>query len=636
MSTGALLTLSYFAWLLGQPRGLFEFGYAPFGPDPLPYAPMRGFTYEQLWGHFARALLLGPGLLLLSVGWSRLRWPTPTLARRGALVAASVLCLLGTAACMLLSLRGRAIVDDELVYRMQSTFLREGHLAARLGDITPPDVFTIATRLGYTGKYLPGEPIVQMLGLAFGIPALLHLPLLALTLFAWRKALALRFGTETADHATIALALSPTVLFTSATGLSEATSLCCVAVAALGYEWARARAPVAGALLAALGIGFGMATRPQTLLPVGAVLGPALLLVLARRRERLALAAFGVALAVFGVGLGAYNTALGGSPLKLPWFLQCGQEHFGFGRVWTTERFEHTPWTALENLGVVLIRMNAWWLGAPCSLAVLVFWFGLPALYRTWNVWYGVGLAIVAFEFFYYSPGMSDTGSLYHYELVLPGSLVAARVFEYARARWSHFTAAAITVHLVLGTLAFDIEQAARMNRLVDAIHADSDRALAQLRSPAIVFHERRASESRATGWVFDSFPERNRGKSDRVVTFPNLPAPLRAEVLAAYPARSCWYYRRDPDTERAELWRCEDARTLMDRTLGADEGRPLWIRPTAYFKTDFDPFEAARRGHLRDDHGERIPLCCALTQGKRLGVPLRESLFSRCVADHR
>jgi hypothetical protein len=150
------------------------------------------------------------------------------------------------------------------------------------------------------------------------------------------------------------------------------------------------------------------------------------------------------------------------------------------------------------------------------------------------------------------------------------------------------------------------------------------------------LFHELRASESRPTGWVFDSFPERNRGKSDAVVTFPNLPAPLRAQVLAAYPWRSCWYYRRDPNTERPELRHCEDARELMDRTFGADEERPLWLRPTAYLKTDFDPFEAARRGHLRDALGQRIPLCCALAQGKRLGVPLRESLFSRCIVDHR
>ena len=636
LGAGTLLALAYFAWLSSEPRGLFEFGYAPFGPYPLPYSPMRGFTYEQLWGHVARVLLLGPALLLLSVGWSRLGWAIPRFERRRVLFGASAVCLGATTWCMLAILRGRAIVDDELVYRMQATFLSEGHLAARLGEITPPDVFTVATRLGYTGKYLPGEPIVQIPGLGLGVPALMHVPLLALTLFAWRKALRLRLGAQTADHATIVLALSPTVIFTSATGLSEATSLCCVALAVLGYEWARAQRGLEGALLAALSIGFGMATRPQTMLPAGAVLAPAMAWVLVKGRAWQAIVVFGLGLAVCALGVGAYDLALGGSPLELPWFLQCGQEHYGFGRVWATEHFEHTPWTALENLGVVLVRMNAWWLGLPCSLAVLIVWFRLPVQYRTWHLSYGVGLAIVAFEFFYYSPGMSDTGSLYHYELVLPGSLVAARVYEYARANWSRFAAAAVALHLTLGTLTFDIEQGSRVHRLVEAIHADSDRALSQIHGPAILFHEGRGSESRPTGWIFDSFPARNRGQHDAVVTFPNLPAGLRAQVLAAYPGRSCWYYRRDPDTERAELRTCEAASKLMDRTFGADEGRPLWIRPTAYLRTDFDPFEAMRQGHLRDAQGERIPLCCALEQSKRLGVPLRESLFSRCIDDQR
>jgi hypothetical protein len=635
VGAGALLAVTYFLWLLAEPRGLFEFGYAPFGPTPLPYSAMRGFTYEQLWGHVARALLLAPGLLLLSVGWTVLGWRTPKLDRRRALVGASVVCVGLTGFCMLVILRGRAIVDDELVYRMQATFLGEGRWAAQLGGLTPPDVFTVATRVGYTGKYLPGEPLVQVLGLRVGIPALLHLPLLALTLLAWRQALRLRLGQPTADHATIALALSPTLMLTSATGMSETTSFACVALSALGYEWARARQAALGALLAALGFGFGMLTRPQTMLPVGAVLGPAVLYVLVKRRGWFAVAVLAFTLALFGFAIGAYDQALGGSPLELPWFLQCGQEHFGFGRVWATELFEHTPWTALENLGVVLVRFNAWWLGLPCSLAVLVVWFSLPRSYRKWDIWYAIGLAIIGFEFLYYSPGISDTGSLYHFELVLPGSIIAARVFEYGLANLPRFTAAALTLHFALAALPFGIEQTARLSRLVDAIHADSDRVLARIEPPAILFHETRASESRPTGWVFDSFPERNRGTRDAIVTFPNVPERERARVLAAYPGRACWYYHRDPVTESVELKTCEAARALMDRTP-TDDALPLWTRPTAYRLTNFNPLDAARLGHVRDAQGERVPLCCALEQGRRLGVPLKESLFGRCIADHR
>jgi hypothetical protein len=634
LALGIFLSLGYFVWLFSEPRGLFEFGYAPFGPDPLPYAPMRGFTYEQLWGHVARAGLLAPGLLLLSFAWNRLGFIAVELDRRRAVLAASGTCLAVSAFCMLVILRGRAIVDDELVYRMQATFLREGRLASDLGDLTPPDVFSVPTRLGYTGKYLPGEPLVQVLGVMTGLPALLHLPLLALTLVAWRSALRLRFGDKLADYGCVALAISPTVMLTSATALSEATSLCCVAVAALGYEWARGPRPLAGAWLTACALGFGVLTRPQSIVPVGAVLAPTLLVTLMRRRAWISAAVFCGGLAWFAGLVGAYDTALGGSPLKLPWFLQCGSEHYGFGRVWPTERFEHTVRTALENLAVVLVRFNGWWLGFPCSLLVLGAWFWLPARSRRWDLWYTVGVAIIAFEFFYYSPGMSDTGSLYHFELVLPGAIVVAKVFEHLIEVAPRLTLVAAMTHFAFGTLPFVIEQSARVSRLVEAIHADSDRALAGIHEPAILFHETRGSEARPTGWVFDSFPERNRGVHDGIVTFPNLPARLRARVLVAYPGRTCWYYHRDPQTERAAVSSCEAARAQMDRAFEPDEARPLWIRPTAYIKTDFDPFGAMTRRHLRDAEGRLVPLCCALDYMQQLGARVRESAFARCISD--
>jgi hypothetical protein len=636
LAAGVVLTLGYFVWLAAEPRGPFEFGYAPFAPDPLPYAPMRGFTYEQLWGHVARLLLLAPGLALLSFAATRLGIMTKPWPRSRALFATCGTSIVIAATCMLAILRGRVIVDDELVYRMQATFLREGHLAGKLFDFTPPDVFSIPTRLGYTGKYLPGEPLVQVIGVLVGVPALLHLPMFALTLFAWHRAMKLRLGSATADYATIALAISPMLMLTSATGLSEPTSLCCTALAALGYEWTRGTRPSSGALLVASAIAFGAAARPQSMLPVGVVLVPAAAWALLRRRSWVGIGALVSVLVAGAVAVGAYDVALSGSPLRLPWFLECGVEHYGFGRVWTTERFEHTPWTGLQNLGVVLLRLNAWWLGFPCSLAVLALFFLLPRKQRSWDIWYGVALAVVVFEFGYYSPGVSDTGSLYHYELILPGSLIAARLFEYTVARFPRLTTVSLLVHLSLGTATFVFEQSARLWRLVETIHRDSDVALAKIRPPAILFHEIRASERRAAGWVFDGFPERNRGLNDAVVTFPNVAPNLRAQVLALYPGRTCWYYRRDPDSERAKLERCEDARELMDRSIADDERRSLWIRPTAYDLTDFDPFGGITRGHMRDSKGRAALLCCMVSELHRLGMQVREDAERRCVPDRR
>jgi hypothetical protein len=637
---GLGLFVGYLAWLIAQPRGLFEFGYAPFTPEPLPYSPMRGFTYEQLWGHVARFFLMTPALVLASWGGNRL-WPAALGAlakqlrrrsRRLALVI-SVICLALTTLLMLGLLRGRVISDDELVYRMQATFLSDGRLVGPDVGATPPDMFSVGTQLGYTGKYLPGEAIVQVPGLFFGVPALMHLPLLALTLFAFHRSITPRAGRRVADFSTIALALSPMLMLTSATGLSQATSLCAVALTGLGFEWARASRPLSGGVLAGFALSFGIAVRPQAMIPVALVFGSLVLWTLYHQKRWLGLAGYAIVLAA-GLGLtGVYNHALTGSALTLPWYLQCSIEHFGFGRVWMTDSFTHTPITALENLAVVAVRWNAWWLGFPCSLAMVVLWWRLGRPSFGMAVWLWVALALLGFEFLYYSPGASDTGAIYHYELLLPSSVLAGTTANTALARFPTLTAAALVTHVALGTTSWLGEQTWRLARLVNSIHADSDALLARIAPPAILFHEIRGSETRPTGWVHDSFPKRFRGMEDPVVTFPVLMPKLQARVRAAYPGRSCWYYRRNPQSEAAELHRCEDVPGLMARMFTADDTTAIWIRPTAYNLTSYDPALANRRRRLLDATGQPMVRCCSVRHATKLGGPLRHDA-GRCIED--
>jgi hypothetical protein len=634
LGLGLLFTVAYFVWLLSQRNGPGEFGYAPFGPEPLPYSPMRGFTYEQLWGHVARFGLLTPGLLLLSFGVSALRPLTFSTTSRRLLGAAVTFSLGVTAYVMLVILRGRATSDDELVYAVQASFYAEGRLSGVDVGLTPPDVFNVTTRVGYTGKYLPGEGLVQVLGKLVGVPALPHLGLLALTLFAWHRQLSLAHPRRFADLATIALGISPMVMLTAATGLSETTSLCAVALAGLGLEWARGARPCAGAVLTGLAVGFGMLARPQTLFPVGVVLVPWLAVVLWRRRAWDALGIFLAVLLAGAAALGLYNHALSGSPLKVPWYLTCAVERYGFGRVWAYDTFEHTPLTALENLGVVLVRLNAWWLGLPCSLLVLLLarWLRLPLGHL--RVWWVVALAIVLFEAAYYSPGSSDTGTLYHHELVLPGSLLAASVAEALLARFPRWFPTAVALHLTFGTVVFTVEQAARLKRMVTLMHTDSDAAVAKLEKPALLFHETRGSEVRIIAGVFDSFPQRHRGSQDPVVTFPNLSAERRARIARAYPGRHCYYYRRNPETERAEVHRCADAEALMNRKFAQDELRPIWVVPTAYAVSDFDPTAANRARRVLDTQGRPLLGCCGLREAIALGAEVHPDAMARCVPD--
>src|SRR5262245_39384375 len=72
--------------LTAIPRTTDEFHYtAPPGGNafwPLPFAPLNGFTPEQLSSHLIRTLLLAPGCALLGYalsGMARRKWPESRL-----------------------------------------------------------------------------------------------------------------------------------------------------------------------------------------------------------------------------------------------------------------------------------------------------------------------------------------------------------------------------------------------------------------------------------------------------------------------------------------------------------------------------------------------------------------------------
>jgi hypothetical protein len=601
----------------------------------MPYAPMRGFTYEQLCNHVARFLLLTPALLLVGcqviasakerVATTRRNWPLI------AIVASTVLC----AGLLFGVLRGRVFCDDELVYAMQARFLTEGRIADDRLGFTPPEAFTIPSLVGYTGKYLPGEPVVQMLGVLVGLPALMHLPLLVATLLLWRRTLIERSGEGFAGLAVVALAVSPMLIFTSATGLSQGSALFGLVLAGYGLSRCEQDAPRSGATLVAVGLGFALLCRPQSALPAACVLGPLVLLALYRKRSLAGTALLGLSSAAL-VGLVlAYNYRLTGHALRLPWYLQCSSEHYGFGRVWKTAGFAHTPWSGLENLAVVAVRLNAWWLGLPASLLVLVAWIGQGRRVHGQARWLWVGLAVILFEFAYYSPGVSDTGAIYHFELLLPGSIIAASVAQRILEQWGRRGAWAMGSVMLLGAGSFQLEQFLRMARLMTAVHSDSDRALASMQKPALLFHEPWWPEAHYLAWAA-AFPRRFRGQADGVVNFPRLPEPFLTRVREVYPNRHCYYYHRRGDDEAAELLRCEDAQAYLRRELiPKDDGRrALWIAPTAYKKTDFDPFSALAKDRIRDPQGRALGPCCALEELQSFGMNTPAEPGRTCVPD--
>jgi len=622
---GAALAVAYAVLARGAAVGVAEFAYFPFIPDGLPWGAMRGFTWEQLFDHVYRLIVLGPSLVLLSIAAYRL---LPSLERLGRIDArrvawtASLVAMAALAFAMLVVLRGRAIVDDELAYQMQAGFLWEGRITAKDVGYYPTGGSQVLVGAAVGSKYLFGEGLVQMLGRLVDLPALLHLPLAALSLLAFYRALLPGAGRDVAGWSTAFLAVGPMFVLTSATGQSQCTALACIALAGWGLAWTRGERPRAGALLVASSLAFCAMTRPQSAVPAAVVLGGASALALARRRDWLALALM-IAVGIAGLAtIGAYDKALTGSATKLPWFLQCSLEHYGFGHVWDYLRYRHTPWTALQNLLVVAVRFNAWWLGWPLGLAVVAVWWVLGRPARGCGVWFGVGVAVVAFEIPYYSTGVSDTGPIYHFELLLPASVLAANTLLAALDRWPRASAAALVVHLVGGTAAFLAIQTARVDRLVTAMHRDADAALARIPGRAILLVETRNSEVLRIGWIFADFPVQNRSDRDRVVTFSRPPRKYLPKLFATYPGRSCWYYHRDPATERAQLLTCADAERYLDRPFVDDAlYRDIWVRPTAFKRTSFDPYTDANQLEMRPTPRP----CCAVHELQIAGADVED-----------
>lgn len=629
------LFVLYGAWWSFTPRGPFEFAYAPFAVEPLPYAVMRGFTYEQLWNHVARFVLLTPALLLLGCQLLAVIKAGPQFKRTGFPLLVMILCTSLCALVVLWILRGRPICDDELVYAMQARFLTEGRIAdAHLG-FTPPDHFSIPTPSGYTGKYLPGEPFVQMLGVLVGIPALVHLPLLFATLLLWQRTLVARSGVRFAGLSAVALASSPMLILTSATGVSQCSAL--FGIVLLGYGLSRCEqdAPRWGAVLSALGVGFAILSRPQSAVPAAIILIPLVLLALWRRRS---IAGGALLLLIGGAVAGvllAYNLRVTGHALQLPWFQQCASEHFGFGRVWKHSSFLHTPWTALENLVVVAVRLNAWWLGLPASLLVLLAWCWQGRQSHGQARWLWLGIAVILFESGYYSSGVSDTGAIYHFELLLPGSIVAASVTQRIIDQWGRRGAFAIGGVMLLGAGSFLAEQILRIDRLMDALHSDSDSAMAKVQTPALLFYEQWGAEVLNVGWIMSSFPQRHRGMTDKVVTFPRVSETAVARVREVYPGRSCYYYHRRHDDEQAELLRCEEAQAYLTRGFTTtDTRRALWIEPTAYKLTDYNPFVSLQAHTVRDAKGNPRYPCCVVDETRSLGGKVEPEVVQGCIVD--
>ncbi|MCL4234375.1 MAG: glycosyltransferase family 39 protein [Deltaproteobacteria bacterium] len=416
---------------------------------------------EQLF--MATVLLMLPAAVFLTLGLSaslgtrlvtRLRaWSRDdTSARRvfiGIVAGAGVaIALIGA-----LVLRDTPITDDENVYEFQARIFASGHLAlpSLPGDdrMFDDNIFLVNNGRIY-GQYPFGHSFFLLPGTLVGYSRAMTLIAALLTLLGIFKLGRELYDTRTALLAVFLTAVSPMFLAMSATILSHPSTL--LFLTWFAYFTVRAiRADrTRDAVLAAVFFGLAFHVRSATVLvlalPTALVLAGAHVVRIRRRDEvggevrgrvqwvlgqtwrRVAVVG-----AVMGAMLGLYlvlNWLANGSPFltnyhavwlgKLPY-----DSPFGFDKgAWN---IVHTPTLGFENLLNNFLRLNIWLLGWPVGFLPVIALFALRR-FRWIDLWLlgPVVLNFIVF-FFYFWPGVSDTGPVLYYELLLPLSLLGAR-----------------------------------------------------------------------------------------------------------------------------------------------------------------------------------------------------------------
>jgi 4-amino-4-deoxy-L-arabinose transferase-like glycosyltransferase len=328
------------------------------------------------------------------------------------------------------------ITDDEGVYLLQARIFAQGRLYV---DSPEPreffDNIFVVNNGRFYGQYPAGHPALLAFGVLLGAPRLIPSLLAAATL-----PLILGIGCELGDERTgrlaaLLLCASPFFILTSSTLLPGPSSLFFVSLAI----WAALRVGsgeggLGAAFLASAAGGLAFLVHPPSatvfLFPVYAylLLGPV------RRSpgaigKAAALAAGGlVIIAIFltlnklqngGWLVTGYQALWGGKAAQLG-----VKTPFGFGTfLWG---IKHTPALGLRNTLVNLLRTDFWLFGSAISL--------LPAIVGAWSTrhraWTRVFLvasaATVVLYFFYFWPGISDTGPVNYYLLLLPLVVLSA------------------------------------------------------------------------------------------------------------------------------------------------------------------------------------------------------------------
>jgi hypothetical protein len=442
------------------------------------------------------------------------------------------------------------ISDDEHVYRFIAQTLRTGSLTAPSPGTDLPffqEQFVVLNEGARYGKYPIGHPLLLAAGQALGAETLVVPAVTALFALALLQLGRTLFGPEVAALALLLTAVSPQVVLTGATLLSQPASAACLALGVAALFAGRGRTgwiALSGALF-----GYGVLIRP---LP-GVLFVPVALLYLATQKEAgglrdrgLRVAAFLAPAALFTGAFLLVNRLQAGSALTTGYqaFHQAGE---GAPGLWSILGGD-LGITALSVVGA-LLRLNVWLLGWPLSLAFCFFPVRDPRIRVLWGM---VG-AEGAYRLVSPKIGIGGVGPIYLYEVVpLLLLLSAAGLVWLARgglgAPWrllrpSGLAAVVLAGVVTCGTM-FLPSRLADLRRMA-AAQLLLPRLLAERGiTNALVFHDGIVPPWTGLSWAY--YPPCNSpGLDDAVLHLRMWKQPAAAYELwrRRFPQRSAWWF---------------------------------------------------------------------------------------------
>ncbi len=392
------------------------------------HLPPGELVFLGLYGVFGLVAMLALLLTLTSVSWRErdLRW-LRACADRGVLTAIGLAAFVGTTTFLVARyvLEHAVLTDDEHTYRFIAQTLGTGSLTAPSPGADLDfyrEQFIVLTDTVRYGKYPIGHPVLLAMGQALGAEALVVPVVTALGTLALYGLGTLIAGRRIAILAALLYVLSPQVVLTGATFLSQPAAALAL-IGSLGALVAaeRSRRPATWLALAGLALGYGILIRPLPGILFALVAAGYVLLTWCRPSW------VGMARGVaFGVPLGAVT-----SLILLVNRLQSGYAgRSGYHTLHVPDEgaagllvafHSDLPTRAMSLFGNAL-RLDFWLLGWPVSLALCLF---ARRTRHTTLLWAMVAAA-GAYRLLVPKAGTAPTGPIYLFEIVPALCLLSA------------------------------------------------------------------------------------------------------------------------------------------------------------------------------------------------------------------